>query len=145
MLETRSTSRVARLTLTLTVVSVLAGVPLTGQQSWTCPAPPLEPCVKRHGRLSSQNGIALKLWLIGTKRVVALNNDSLPPEIRKYLEMTSEDHSYIFGDFLVCPLEPDTPGRIRQACVTGAEKLVVQPLRRATPPFRILSTWPRQN
>lgn len=135
----------ARLTLTLTVVSVLAGVPLTGQQSWTCPAPPLEPCVKRHGRLSSQNGIALKLWLIGTKRVVALKNDSLPSEIRKYLEMTSEDHSYIFGDFLVCPLEPDTPGRMRQACVTGAEKLVVQPLRRATPPFRILSTWPRQN
>jgi hypothetical protein len=97
--------------------------------------------------LSSQNGIALMLWLIGTKRVVALANDfeALPSEIQKYLYMTSEDHSYIFGDFLVCPLEPDTPGLMRQACVTGAEKLVVQPLRRATSPFRIRSTWPQQN
>jgi hypothetical protein len=136
---------VACLTLTFTVVSALAAVPLTGQQSWTCPAPAVEPCVKRHGRLSSQNGIALMLWLIGTKRVVALNNDidSLPSEIRKYLEMTSEHHSYIFGDFLVCPLEPDTPGRMRQACVTGAERLVVQPLRRPGPSFRIASTWPQ--
>jgi hypothetical protein len=83
--------------------------------------------------------------LIGTKRIVAPNNDidALPPEIRKYLEMTSEDHSYIFGDFLICPLEPDTPGRLRQVCVTAAEKLVVQPLRRAAPPFRIPSTWPQ--
>jgi len=144
MLETRSTSRVARLALTLTVVSALAVVPLTGQQSWTCPAPPVAPCVKRHGRLSSQNGIALMLWLIGTKRVVAVNNDAdaLPSEIRKYLYMTSEDHSYIFGDFLVCPLEPDTPGKMRQACLVGAEKLVVKPLRRPGPSFRIESTWP---
>ena len=36
---------------------------------------PVEACVKRRGRLSSQNGVALKLWLIGTTRVVGLNND----------------------------------------------------------------------
>ena len=86
----------------------------------------------------------LRLWLIGTKGVVALENDvdALPSEIRRYLEMTSEDHSYIFGDFVVCPLEPDMPGKARRACVAGAERLVVQPLRRAGPPFRILSTWP---
>ena len=79
--------------------------------------------------------------------MVAPNNDidALPPELRKYLEMTSEDHSYIFGDFLICPLEPDTPGRLRQVCVTVAEKLVVQPLRRPVRPFRIVSTWPQQN
>ena len=130
---------------TLTLVVLLAtSVALTAQQGWTCSTPPVEPCATRHGRLSSQNGIPLRLWLIGTKRVVAVANsiDSLPSEIQRYLEMTSEDHSYIFGDFVVCPLEPDTPGHMRQACVTGAEKLVVQPLRRPGPPFRILSTWP---
>jgi hypothetical protein len=31
---------------------------------------------------------------------------------------------------------------MRRVCVTGAEKLVVQPLRRSGPPFRIPSTWP---
>ena len=129
------------------VLLLLSAAPLMAQGSWPCPTPPVEPCAKRHGRLSSQNGIALKLWLIGTRRVVALANDidTLPTEVARYLEMTSDDHSHIFGDFVVCPLEPDTPGHMRQVCVTGAENLVVQPLRRPAPAFRILSTWPARN
>ena len=34
--------------------------------SWQCPVKPAEACFKHHGRLSSQNGIAYKIWLIGT-------------------------------------------------------------------------------
>lgn len=99
----------------------------------------------RHGRLSSQNGIGLKLWAIGTKRMFAIENGSenLPPVVRKYLEMTSPDHSYIFGDFEVCPVEPDRPGHIRAACLASGVNLVVQPLRDARLPFRLLSTWSR--
>jgi hypothetical protein len=94
--------------------------------------------------LSSQNGIALKIWLLGTTRVVALDNDldDLPAIVRKYLEITSPDHSYIYGDFDICPLEPDTPGHLRRVCVVGAEKLVVHNLQGSSPPFRLLSTWP---
>src|SRR5438874_1271654 len=68
---------------------------------WLCRAQPVEPCFKHHGRLSSQNGIALKIWLLGTTRMVALDNDpdDLPAIVRKYLEITSPDHSYIYGDF----------------------------------------------
>jgi hypothetical protein len=111
---------------------------------WLCRAQPIEPCFKHHGRLSSQNGIALTIWLIGTTRRVGLDNDfdDLPAIVRKYLEMTSPDHSYVYGDFDICPLEPDTPGHLRQVCVVGAEKLVVQNLRGSLPPFRLLSTWP---
>jgi hypothetical protein len=136
-----TTGRRAAWTIALLLVSA---APLMAQGSWSCPAPPVEPCAKRHGRLSSQNGIALTLWLIGTTRKVAVANDIdvLPVEVGRYLEMTSDDHSYIFGDFVVCPLEPDTPGHMRSACVTGAERLVVQPLRRPGPPFRLISTWP---
>jgi len=110
---------------------------------WPCPAKPVEPCFKHHGRLSSQNGIALKVWLIGSTRAVGLDNDvdQLPSSIRRYLEMTSMDHSYIYGDFEICPTEPDTPGHMRRASLAGAEKLVVQPLRSARPPFRLRSTW----
>ena len=142
----RSTTRGPRYALMLAGLFAMS-LPSTAQHPWTCSTPPVEPCAKRHGRLSSQNGIALKLWLIGTKRVVALNNDfdSLPSETRKYLYLTSEDHSYIFGDFVVCPLEPDTPGQMRRVCITGAEKLVVEPLRRPGPSFRIESTWPPRN
>jgi hypothetical protein len=82
--------------------------------------------------------------LIGTRRVVGLDQSSedLPAQVSRYLEMTSPEHSYIYGDFDICPLEPDRPGHLRLVCVTGARKLVVQNLRAARPPFRLLSTWP---
>jgi len=128
---------------------LVAGVwlgPAVGQTQaprWKCLSEPIEPCVTRHGRLSSQNGIALKFWAIGTKRMFAIANGSqnLPPIVRKYLEMTSPDHSYIFGDFEVCPVEADRPGHIRHACLASGVNLVVQPLRDARPAFRLLSTW----
>ena len=114
------------------------------QPRWKCHEQPIEPCVTRHGRLSSQNGIALKIWLIGTTRMVALSNDvdDLPQVVQKYLDMTSPDHSHIFGDFDICPVEPDRPGHVRRVCVGGGEKLVVQPLHVSRPAFRLLSTWP---
>jgi hypothetical protein len=102
----------------------------------------VEPCFKHHGRLSSQNGIALMIWLIGTTRIVGLENSDLPPEVDKYLDMASPNHSYIYGDFDICPLEPDTPGHMRRVRVVGAEKLVVQNLQALRPPFRLRSTWP---
>jgi len=122
-----------------------AGVQVPETTGWHCPnMKPVEACSKVHGRLSSQNGIALKIWLIGTTRVVGLDNDSdqLPTLVRKYLELTSPDHSYIYGDFDICPLEPDRPGHMKRACVVGAEKLVVQDVQALRPPFRILATWP---
>jgi hypothetical protein len=118
----------------------------SGETSWKCAARPIDACATRHGRLSSQNGISLKVWLIGTTRMVALDNnvDDLPPLIQKYLDMTSVDHSYIFGDFDICPLEPDVPARLRRVCVIGAGKLVIQPLDRSRKPFRLVSTWPKE-
>lgn len=112
---------------------------------WPCPVKPVESCFRHHGRLSSQNGIVLTIWLVGTTRRVAVANDlaELPAFIRKYLVITSPDLSYVFGDFELCPTEPDTPGHLREVCVASAERLVVQNLQRSTPPFRLLPTWPR--
>lgn len=112
--------------------------------SWSCRARPVGPCFKHHGRLSSQNGIALRIWLIGTTRVVAVDNDveEIPAPVRKYLQMTSPDHSYIFGDFDICPLAPDEPGHMSRVCVTDARKLVVQNVSGSKPAFKLLPTWP---
>jgi len=83
------------------------------------------------------------IWLTGARRIVSLENatDDLPPVVQKYLEMTSMNHSYIYGDFDICPLEPDVPGHMREVCVVAAENLVVQNLRHVRPLFRLLSTW----
>jgi hypothetical protein len=99
--------------------------------------------------LSTQNGISATIWIIGTtRRVGVVNPDALATVIPdRYLSMTSPDHGYIFGDFVVCPTEPDVPGHLRWVCVGGAERLVVQPhdndRERRRPAFRLRSTWPR--
>ena len=132
-----------RLIIPTLVVFVAYSEVRVNAQSWPCPEKPVEPCFKHHGRLSSQNGIALAVWLIGTtRRVGVANGFALSPAIQRYLVMTSPEHSYIYGDFEICPLEPDTPGHLRDVCVAGAEKLVVENLRGLRPPFRLLSTWP---
>ena len=60
----------------------------------------------------------------------------------RYIDMTSPDHSYIYGDFSICPLEPEVAGHLRRVCVTGAEKLVVRRVDGSGPTFRLVSTWP---
>jgi hypothetical protein len=89
-----------------------------------CNAQPSEPCFKHHGRLSSQNGIAQTIWLVGKKRIVRVQDTDLPSILGKYLELTSPNHCYIYGDFTVCPLAADKPGHMRPVCVAGAERLV---------------------
>jgi hypothetical protein len=123
------------------LLTSLAGYAAKPASPWPCPVPPIEPCVTHHGRLSSQNGVPQRLWLIGTRRVVRVDNE-MPPLLQPYLEMTSTRHSYIYGDWVICPVERDVPGHMRSVCVTGAERLVVENVRGTPPPFRLLSTWP---
>jgi hypothetical protein len=85
------------------------------------------------------------LWLVGTKRIVAVDNREMPKMLWKYLDMTSPDHSDIYGDYEICPLEPDRPGHMRRVCISGASSLVVQDRGRSRPPLRLLSTWPKAN
>jgi hypothetical protein len=127
--------------LTLSVATIGEQAPATGS-AWRCSARPIEPCFKHRGRLSGQNGVARTIWLVGTTRKVRIENEEIPAFIDKYLDMTSEDHSYIFGIFDVCPVEPDTPGHMRAVCVADGKELVVQNLRTTRAPFRLLSTWP---
>jgi hypothetical protein len=73
--------------------------------------------------------------------MLSVDDTEMPRAASKYLDMTSDDHSYIYGDFEVCPLGPDQPGHMRSACIINAERLVIQPLRREMSPFRLRSTW----
>jgi hypothetical protein len=107
-------------------------------------SPTAYPCFKHHGRLWSGNGIPYRIWLIGTNRIVAVDGDfELPAGANKYLEITSPDSSFIYGDFEMCPLGPDVPGQVRHVRLIRAEKLVVQNLNNSRPPFRLVSTWPQ--
>jgi len=93
------------------------------------------------------NGITTRLWLIGTNRVLAVDGGvDLPGDANKYFDPTTPDFSVIYGDFDICPVEPDVPGAARRVEVKGVEKLVVQNLNDSSrPAFKLPSTWPKQN
>ena len=136
-------AQIAAWWLALGAAGVLAQSIPEGKPS-NCPKPPIAPCTIGHGRFSTQNGITQVIWLVGTTRRLDVANEAhnfFPPGVLKYLEMTSPDHSYIFGDFTICPIERDTPGRMRAVCVADAKNLVVQNTMDLSRVFRVQSTW----
>jgi hypothetical protein len=108
-----------------------------------CSRPPVEPCFTHRGRLSGQNGRAHTMWLVGTKRIVAVDNE-MPEMLLKYLDMASPEHGDIYGDYVICPLDPDRPGHMRSVCVSSGNRLVVQDREDRHPPVRLIATWPTE-
>jgi hypothetical protein len=69
----------------IAVVIVAIGCVLAqsaASSGWRCDATPIEPCFTHHGRITSQNGIASKIWLIGTTWAVGLDRTELPAQFR---------------------------------------------------------------
>ena len=94
-------------------------------------------CYWTHGRLSFNDGTpAFRLWKIGTHRVLgilsgpsandALDNENpeLPAEVRRVFRPLTTGS--VFGDFEVCPLEPEKNGAMQSACIESAKNLVVE-------------------
>lgn len=84
------------------------------------------------------------IWLVGTSRIVGVDNE-VPEMLLKYLDMTSSEHRDIYGDYEICPVEPDRPAHMRRVCVSNARQLVAQDRDRARPPVRLLVTWPKES
>lgn len=146
LLRTIRTSFASR--LVSAVLLVFAAVVHAEQRSKTaltwghCTRPPVEACFTHRGRLSGQNGVAHMIWLVGTKRIVRVDNTEMTDMVVKYLDMASPVHSDIYGDYEICPLGPDRPGEMRSVCIASASRLVIQDRDRSRKPVRLLSTWP---
>jgi hypothetical protein len=96
-------------------------------------------CYWTRGRLQEYEGTpAYRLWKIGTKRLLGVysgpsvyhgsssidNEDpEFPPNVRRLIH---SGQVQVFGDFEVCPLEPERPGFMQAACIESAKNLFVQ-------------------
>jgi hypothetical protein len=97
-------------------------------------------CYWTHGRLQEYEGTpAYRLWKIGTHHLFGIysgastwrrnrfaidNEDTeFPPNVRKLIRSGSVQ---VFGDFEVCPLEPERSGFMQAACIQSAKKLFLQ-------------------
>lgn len=87
-------------------------------------------CFTVHGRIGIYQGTpSVRMWVVGTKRVLGLYDlnaeepgETAPPAVASYL--MHDDNVVVFGDYEVCPLEYDHPGRMRAVCVEGASHLI---------------------
>ena len=78
-------------------------------------------CFRIHARYAVYTGDGMEvLWPVGTHRLLwaAYGTDPLDTLLNGHL-----DNSYIFGDFLVCPLSKEIPGEMRHVCIKQMEHL----------------------
>jgi hypothetical protein len=94
-------------------------------------------CYWTHGRISSYNGTpAFRLWKIGTNRLLGIysgpsvdrygedNEDpEMPPKLKRIFKPSQNE---VYGDFEVCPLEPEREDAMQAACIESAKNLIVK-------------------
>ncbi len=88
-------------------------------------------CFNGRGRLSIYNGNpAVRLWRIGTKRVLGVSDQRFSlPEYRNLPEDLSQKlngENSIMGDFLACPFTRPRPREMQLVCIESAKHLVVK-------------------
>ena len=97
-------------------------------------------CFWTHGRLQEYEGTpAYRLWKIGTRHLFGIYNgpsawrgnrlaiDNEGPELPSNLrKLVQSGLVQVFGDFEVCPLEPERPGSMQAACIESAKNLFLQ-------------------
>ena len=108
------------------------------------------PCVTRRGRLYVMNGIPVRIWMIGTRRHLAVAEDSKSFLIPEALLNLVDFDTNLYGDFTVCPLEPEQPGpepirwqepgRVPFVCVASGTRLVLEHIGDSE-----TTSWPLSN
>jgi len=79
-------------------------------------------CFAVHGRLSNWNGNPTRrIWIVGTKRVLGVREGT---ELPKALDDRLGDFDDVAtGDFEVCPLTVEQPGRMHVVCVASVANI----------------------
>ena len=120
----------------VTFSSTLSTTPVRKREI-PCRTPANAPtCYWTHGRLGFYNGTpAVRLWKVGTHRLLGIYSgpsldrfglDNENPELPANVERVWDPihNGRLFGDFEVCPLEPEQHGAMQAACIESAKNLV---------------------
>lgn len=126
--------RVARrIVPALAISGLLASVALAQDATCRLSARRVGECFTVHGRLSfAMASPEIRLWRIGTHRVLGIlgpdgsDQHVLSEAMLERMWGGSDRPGRIYGDFEVCPLTPDQPGRMQMACIASAANLVVE-------------------
>ena len=125
--------RLVILFLLITSSSASAQSPAAESKEKSCRAHPqlIGRCFTVRGRLSIYNGTpALRLWRVGTRRVLGLSEQRFSMtgyrNVPEYIESQMNQDVAIFGDFLVCPFTRSHPGEMQLVCIEAGKNLVAR-------------------
>jgi len=73
-----------------------------------------------------------RLWVIGTHHLFGILSgpgplpelDNESPQLPRNVDRLLSEDTSVFGDFEVCPLEPEVKGSMQMACIASAKNLV---------------------
>lgn len=90
-------------------------------------------CFRVRGRLYfSETAPEIRLWRIGTHRVLGVlswdgaERHALSEGMLERMWGGRDIPSRLYGEFEVCPLSPDRPGRMQMVCLASAGRLFVE-------------------
>jgi hypothetical protein len=90
--------------------------------------PIVDSCFTVRGRLSCWNGNpSLRIWIIGTKRMLGVREGSPMPDTLQNLIKTFDTE--VFGRFLVCPLTKYKPGVMQTVRILSVQNPVARQRR----------------
>ena len=123
--------------LTALVAAFLAASPPARAEGEACRASPrlAGECFTVRARLTTCTGIPnARLWIVGTKRILGVTDSRGNPGGGKLLPRRLEATMFeatpcskaAWGEFTVCPLDPDRPGVMRRVCVAEARRLTIK-------------------
>ncbi len=99
-----------------------------------CKAAPtlVDACFAVHGRLGVYNGIPIRIWVVGTQRILGVRDATggdvtVRPEIQTLLSRGAPGETVVYGDYEVCPLSKPHPGWMQFVCIESASHLVARP------------------
>jgi len=88
-------------------------------------------CFTVHCRLGVYNGIPIRIWVMGTRRMLGVKDASgggvtVRPEIQTLLSQDEPGATVVYGDYEVCPLSKAHPGWMQFVCIESTAHLVAR-------------------
>src|SRR5437899_3871449 len=105
----------------LSVLACICGITSAAFASDSCVQTNCGQCFSIHARFAVYTGDGMEvLWPVGTHRLLWAESgtDQLNALLGNHL-----DDSFIFGDFVVCPLTKEIAGEMRHVCIQHARNL----------------------
>ena len=89
----------------------------------------VDECYETRGRLQAANeNPSVRIWKVGTKRILGVKNENLENLPTKVKEAFSFG-VFVFADYKVCPLTKEKPGRMQMVCVESMKNIRIEDYR----------------